>query len=465
MQATRTLTLDEVALDGGLWVLTVVHHPDPTRLGGRVVIPCGEALTLGRDAAAGGGLLDDPSVSRRHARLEGDDAALRVTDLGSSNGTWRGDARVTEAAFTSGETLRLGGILLLARRVERAPADARDAGFPAFSEAMARVAAALADVPAGARAVVLHGGPAAGVDAVASALAARAPEALPVLPLPAAAPPVGAREALFERAHGRTALLGALPLADAAWQDDVVTWACSDRAPRLLVLWWPDQGRADEAVARDALARALGARVVALPALRDRAEDLPHLVRELALRVHGRAPRLHHALAAALLRAPWPDDLLGLTRFVHAHLAPTADDVPLALTPAMEAALGPSPAPATPPATTEVTGPRVTVLARDALWFQAPGEAAVSLAGRFALARVLRVLVDARVERPGRGTDVDAIVRAAWSGQRMVEDSGTHRAYVAVSSLRRLGLVDVLTRNEEGYLLDPRATRVSDEPR
>jgi hypothetical protein len=105
------------------------------------------------------------------------------------------------------------------------------------------------------------------------------------------------------------------------------------------------------------------------------------------------------------------------------------------------------------------------VLARDALWFQAPGEAAVSLAGRFALARVLRVLVDARVERPGRGTDVDAIVRAAWSGQRMVEDSGTHRAYVAVSSLRRLGLVDVLTRNEEGYLLDPRATRVSDEPR
>jgi len=127
MQATRTLTLDDVALDGGRWVLTVVHHPDPARLGGRVVIPCGEALTLGRDAAASGGLLDDPSVSRRHARVEADDAALRVTDLGSSNGTWRGDAR--------------------------------GAGFPAFSEAMARVAAALADVPAGARVVLLHGPP------------------------------------------------------------------------------------------------------------------------------------------------------------------------------------------------------------------------------------------------------------------------------------------------------------------
>ena len=96
MQATRTLTLDDVALDGGLWVLTVVHHPDPARLGGRVVVPCGEALTLGRDAAAGGGHLDDPSVSRRHARVEADDAALRVTDLGSSNGTRVGAVGVRE---------------------------------------------------------------------------------------------------------------------------------------------------------------------------------------------------------------------------------------------------------------------------------------------------------------------------------------------------------------------------------
>lgn len=463
MSSARTLTLDDAVTAGGAaWVLTAVHHPDPARLGGRVVVPRGEALTLGRDAAAGDGLLDDPSVSRRHARVEADDAALRVIDLGSSNGTWRGEARVTEALLRSGDALRLGGVVLLARRVERVTAPTRGAGFPAFSEAMARVAAALADVPEGARVVVLHGPPAAGVDAVASALAARASSPLPVLPLPAAAPNEAARGALFERAAGRTALLGPLPLADAAWQDEALTLVGRADAPRVLVLWWPDAPGADGTVARDALARALGARVVALPALRERGEDLPHLVRDVALRAHGRAPRLHHALVTALLRAPWPDDLRALARFVEAHLGPSTDDAPRALTPAMEAALGLSPvAPVAPDAT---AGPRVTVIARDARWFRAPGEPEVSLAGRFALARVLRVLVDARVERPGRGTEVDAIVRTAWSGQRMVEDSGTHRAYVAVSTLRRMGLADAITRSEEGYLLDPRATLISDDP-
>jgi hypothetical protein len=118
MSSARTLTLDDaVTADGAAWVLTGVHHPDPARLGGRVVVPRGETLTLGRDAAAGDGLLDDPSVSRRHARVEADDAALLVTDLGSSNGTWRGEARVTEALLRSGDALRLGGVVLLARRV------------------------------------------------------------------------------------------------------------------------------------------------------------------------------------------------------------------------------------------------------------------------------------------------------------------------------------------------------------
>lgn len=462
MPSARTLTLDDIARDGAAWVLTVVHHPDPARLGGRVVVPCGETVTLGRDATAGTGLLDDPSVSRRHLRVEADDRTLRVDDLGSNNGTWRGETRVVGAALTSGETLRLGGVMLLARRVERVPEGARAAGFPAFSEAMARVAAALADVPDGARVVVLHGPSGAGVDAVASALAARGPAALPVLPMPSAAPTSAARDVLFARAVGRTALLGPLPLADAVWQDDVVTLAYRDRAPHVLVLWWPDVGGPDAAVARDTLARALGARMVALPALRERGEDLPHLLRDLAGRIHGRVPRLHHTLTEALLRAPWPDDLRELTRFVHAHLAPPGDDAPLALTPAMEAALGAAPAAAALP--TNDPGPRVTALSRAALWFEAPGEAAVSLAGRFALVRVLRILVDARVDRPGRGTDVDAIVRAVWSGQRMVGDSGAHRVHVAVSTLRRLGLAEALTRNEEGYLLDPRATRVSDDP-
>jgi len=465
MPSTRTVTLDDAVPRAHVaWLLTVVHHPDPARLGQRVVIPQGESVVLGRDADLGSNLLEDPSVSRRHARVEATASGLGVTDLGSSNGTWREGERITDRTLASGDLLRLGGVMLLVRRVERVHAPLRDVGFPACSEAMARVGAALWDVPEGLRVVLLHGAPFAGVDAIATALAARDAQPLPVMPLPVAAPPAMTREGLFERAADRTVLLGPLPFADGAWQDELVTLSCRARPPRRMLLWWPDGVHADDASARDALARSLGARVIALPSLRDRGEDIPHLVRELALRAHGRAPRLHHTLVAALLRAAWPDDLRDLAAFVGAHLAPGPDDAPLAWTPAMAMAL-PGAQPELAPAVADSpSAARVTRIARDAQWFQPPGEPVVSLAGRFALARVLRVLVDARVEHPGRGTDVDTIVRLVWSGQRMVEDSGTHRAYVAVSTLRRMGLVDVLTRGEEGYQLDPRTTAVCDDP-
>ena len=73
---------------------------------------------------------------------------------------------------------------------------------------------------------------------------------------------------------------------------------------------------------------------------------------------------------------------------------------------------------------------------------------------------MLRALVDARVERPGQGVEVEEIVRLAWAGQRPVGDSGPHRVHVAMSTLRRLGLGDALARDERGYLLDPRATEI-----
>ena len=43
---------------------------------------------LGRDTASCDLVIDDPSVSRRHASLELIGGQLRVTDLGSTNGTW-----------------------------------------------------------------------------------------------------------------------------------------------------------------------------------------------------------------------------------------------------------------------------------------------------------------------------------------------------------------------------------------
>jgi DNA-binding NtrC family response regulator len=63
--------------------------------------------------------LTDPGVSRRHAALEIDGGRLRVTDLGSTNGTVVDNVSIREAHLEGGETLRIGGTQL---RVERGPA-------------------------------------------------------------------------------------------------------------------------------------------------------------------------------------------------------------------------------------------------------------------------------------------------------------------------------------------------------
>lgn len=454
MASARTVTLDDDATgERPRWLLTVVDHRDPALLGRRVEVPEGEALTLGRDAALDAAILDDPGVSRRHARVEAGVLSLAVADLGSHNGTWHDGERVTAATLASGDVLRVGSVTFVARRVSRPPWEAVGAGFPAFSEPMARVAEALRAVDRGA--VLLRGRPFAGVDAVAAALAARVDPVAGLLALPVVT--AGDAGPLLARAVDRVVLVGPLPLADAVWQDDLLTRGA--RRARLAVLWWPDRS-GDDGVARAALVRSLDAREVELPPLSQRPEDLPHLVRAACVRAHGRAPRLHHGLLVAMLRARWDDDLRALEDFARAHLAPAPDDAPLARTPAMDSALR---AEAPVPAVRLSTAARVVVVARDARWLRAPGEESVSLADRRALVRVLRALVDARVERPGRSLEVEEIVAIAWAGQRLVGDSGPHRVHVAVSTLRRLGLGEALARDDRGYLLDPRATEVADD--
>lgn len=69
---------------------------------------CSLPVTLGRDGSASGVVLDDGAVSRRHARLEFTGDRLVLTDLGSSNGTFVNDARITRHALTPADTVRIG---------------------------------------------------------------------------------------------------------------------------------------------------------------------------------------------------------------------------------------------------------------------------------------------------------------------------------------------------------------------
>src|SRR5262249_2129207 len=52
---------------------------------------------------------DHSTVSKRHARLSlSQNGKLKIEDLGSANGTWRGRSRIQREAFGNGETVKFG---------------------------------------------------------------------------------------------------------------------------------------------------------------------------------------------------------------------------------------------------------------------------------------------------------------------------------------------------------------------
>ena len=66
-----------------------------------------EPATLGRDDDCDI-VVDDPQVSRRHARVEVEGSQWRVVDLKSRNGTFVNNHRVTSASLRSGDDVRIG---------------------------------------------------------------------------------------------------------------------------------------------------------------------------------------------------------------------------------------------------------------------------------------------------------------------------------------------------------------------
>jgi hypothetical protein len=83
-----------------------------------------------------------------------------------------------------------------------------------------------------------------------------------------------------------------------------------------------------------------------------------------------------------------------------------------------------------------MSGPEVEVAA-DGAWFRRRGSERVELGRRAVLQRLLATLAAAG---PGGAVGRDALVAAVWPGERMTDASADSRLYVAVNTLRRLGL-------------------------
>jgi predicted ATPase/predicted negative regulator of RcsB-dependent stress response len=100
------------------------------------------------------------------------------------------------------------------------------------------------------------------------------------------------------------------------------------------------------------------------------------------------------------------------------------------------------------------------VIGGGARWFRTPGGAKVDLARRRPLRLILAALATARLARPGHALTVDALLADGWPGELVMPEAGASRVYVAVSTLRRMGLRDYLQRADDGYLIDPDARLV-----
>ena len=90
-------------------------------------------------------------------------------------------------------------------------------------------------------------------------------------------------------------------------------------------------------------------------------------------------------------------------------------------------------------------------------WFEFDGEPRVDLSRRAPIRRLLTALV----EHTTSGTavlSVNTLFEAGWPGQRAQPTSAADRVYWGIKTLRNLGLRPWLTRDKDGYRLEPSLT-------
>ncbi len=95
------------------------------------------------------------------------------------------------------------------------------------------------------------------------------------------------------------------------------------------------------------------------------------------------------------------------------------------------------------------------VVSEDARVFRTPAARAVKLERRHAVRLILLKLVEHRLKAPGEPLSADTLLEYGWPGERVMAEAGASRVYVALATLRKLGLRGLLVSRDGGYLLDP----------
>ncbi len=134
----------------------------------------GREILVGADTGAGL-QIEDPTVSREHAKFTRTDGGARIVDLGSTNGTFYERSRVTDIVVPFGSTVMVGRarvkVVPHETEVQTEPSDAANFGALVGRDMrMRQMFSLLADVAPTDATVVIEGETGTGKELVASAL-------------------------------------------------------------------------------------------------------------------------------------------------------------------------------------------------------------------------------------------------------------------------------------------------------
>jgi transcriptional regulator with GAF, ATPase, and Fis domain len=300
----------------------------------------------------------DPSVSRRHVSLDVVADGLRVTDLGSTNGTFLGAIRVYEAQARGGEELSLGGsrlrITVEGKAEGELPAVDRFGTVLGASRAMRRLFPLFDRIARSTIPILVEGETGTGKEAVAQALhdaGPRSDKPFVIFDCTAIAPNLieselfghekgaftgatAVRRGVFEQAAGGTLFideLGDLPkdlqakLLRAIDTGQVRRvggdrWIQSDA--RLMAATRRDlEGMILEGRFRDDLFHRLAVGRVFLPPLRERVGDVPLLIDHFCEAAGTSAKLLRKACLDQWMSHTWPGNVRELRNAVARELA------------------------------------------------------------------------------------------------------------------------------------------------
>ena len=455
---TRTSTQsDDEGQTTKRWWLVLVHHDDTRRIGSRVALA--EALQLGRKSEVfGAGALDDGHVSRAHAELEAvSGGTWTLRDVGSHNGTYVNGRRIQEHPLVPGDVVGMGRALLLVVRepaVDTAGPETTLVGQThAFVSTLATIRNAATHGP-----TVLWGEAGVGKDALARALhhASKRPGALRVLRCGRHEDEATRLAAALEASELGTVVLdqveelstaSQLVLVDALERDlpqarGVV--ACTVETPDALAHRL-----------RPELLHRLRRWSIRVPSLTERRADIPRLALSFAQRFSDHPqPRLAPELAFRLLRHRWPGNLHELEAIIE-RAAVESSTEQLQPFDGLDALL----AQQASVRGISTYGRKVErepfVADAQGQWYTTPGGQRFELGRRKTLARVLATLLDARKATPGKALSVSDMLDRAWPDEKLLPQAGANRVYVAMTTLRKMGLRNLLVRTDTGYVLDP----------